>query len=221
MKSRARSKRPPGAAIALLRTVSEERVVGAVWTMKNPLGVLRAGLRGHDGDPANRVALAPPSSRQSRPWRPFSVPGPRRLRRRKVKYEEAWRLACNSVTTANSAINVQVSPRAHAGPHGSSIPRSAHVHPRRPGNRPARQAVEREGGERVRRTRPGLGPFLGKPRRREHPGGPRGEPRRATVLPRSGPARLLGAPGGPGSRPDREQGRRPCSVRISPSTLDP
>jgi len=27
--------------------------------MKNPLGVLRAGLRGHDGDPANRVALAP------------------------------------------------------------------------------------------------------------------------------------------------------------------
>jgi len=26
----------------------------------------------------------PPSSRQSRPWRSFSVPGPRRLRRRKV-----------------------------------------------------------------------------------------------------------------------------------------
>src|SRR5206468_3331961 len=108
--------------------------------------------------------------------------------------------------------NVQVSPRAHAGPHGSSIPRRAHVHPRRPGNRPAREASEREGGERVRRTRPRLGPFLGKPRRREHPGGPRGEPRRATVLPRSGSARLLGAPGGPGSRPDREQGRRPRSV---------
>src|SRR2546426_7980666 len=117
--------------------------------------------------------------------------------------------------------NVQVSPRVHAGLHGSTIPRGARVHARRPRNRPAWEAGERESGERVRRAGPRLGPFPREPERGEHPGGPRGEPFGATVLPRSGSARLRGAAGGPRGRPDREQGRRSRPVGGGASTLDP